>query len=68
MSDIINNKFATINSTNALLSDSFSNQVTTNNTVMLTSYDELHKLVINFKIDMMVAFNITVDYVDADGD
>jgi hypothetical protein len=68
LSDIINNQFATINSTNALLSNSFSNQVTTNNPAMLASYDELQRLVVNFKLDMMTAFNITVDYVDADGD
>ena len=68
LSDIINNQFGTINAKNALLSDSFSNQVITNNNAMLTSYDELQKLVTNFKLDMMQAFNITVDYVDADGD
>lgn len=68
LSDIINNQFATINSTNALLSDSFSNQVTTNNSVMFASYDELQRNVVYFKIDMMSALNITVDYVDNDGD
>lgn len=68
LSDIINNQFGVINAKNALLSDSFSNQVITNNNAMLASYDELQKLVTYFKLDMMQAFNITVDYVDADGD
>ena len=35
---------------------------------MILSFDELQKNVVYFKLDMMQALNITVDYVDADGD
>lgn len=68
LSTIINNQFAIINNTNATLSDSFSSQVNTNNAKMILSFDELQKNVVYFKLDMMQALNITVDYVDADGD
>lgn len=68
LSTIINNQFATINSANAVLSDSFSSQVNTSNAKMILSFDELQKNVVYFKLDMMQALNITVDYVDADGD
>ncbi len=68
LSDIINNQFSTINDTNAALNDSFANQVNTNNTAMLSSFDALQQNVVYFKLDMMQALNITVDYVDADGD
>lgn len=68
LSTTINNQFTTINSTNALLNDSFETQVSSNNTAMLNSYDALQQNVVYFKLDMMQAFNITVDYVDADGD
>ncbi len=35
---------------------------------MLASYDELQRLVVLFKVDMVQAFDVTIDYVDADGD
>jgi predicted lipoprotein len=50
------------------LSDSFYQQVNTDNTQMLMAYDELQKVVILIKVDMLQAFNINVDFVDADGD
>lgn len=50
------------------LSDSFYNQVQTDNTAMLLVYDELQKNVVNMKVDMLQALNIRVDYIDADGD
>ncbi|WP_264558436.1 imelysin family protein [Flavobacterium sp. N2270] len=68
LSTTINNQFTTINSTNALLNDSFETQILSNNNAMLNSYDALQQNVVYFKLDMMQAFNITVDYVDADGD
>ncbi|WP_313807106.1 imelysin family protein [Flavobacterium sp.] len=68
LSTIINNQFTTIYAANALLDDSFSNQVLTDNSKMLEAYDELQRNVTFFKTDMMPALNITVDYVDADGD
>jgi predicted lipoprotein len=50
------------------LDANFYNQVITDNTKMTRSYDELQKIVILLKVDMLQAFNINVDYVDADGD
>jgi hypothetical protein len=35
---------------------------------MTNAYDELQKVVILLKVDMLQAFNVNVDYVDADGD
>jgi predicted lipoprotein len=50
------------------LADSFAAQINSDNTEMTRSYDELQKAVISLKVDMLQAFNINVDYVDADGD
>jgi predicted lipoprotein len=50
------------------LADSFAAQINSDNTEMTRSYDELQKAVILLKVDMLQAFNINVDYVDADGD
>lgn len=68
LSDIINNQFTAIFSTNATLNDNFSQQITTDNAKMLEAYDALQQNVIYFKLDMMQALNITIDYVDGDGD
>ncbi|MFD2892667.1 imelysin family protein [Flavobacterium chuncheonense] len=68
LSAIINTQFATIYTTNAVLSNSFSEQVNTDNNAMIASFDALQQNVVYFKLDMMQALNITVDYVDADGD
>jgi predicted lipoprotein len=68
LSSIINNQFTTIYSVNAALSNSFSNQVTTDNAKMILAYDALQQNVIYTKLDMMQALNITIDYVDSDGD
>lgn len=68
LSDIINNQFTAIYSTNATLNDNFSQQITTDNAKMLEAYDALQQNVIYFKLDMMQALNITIDYVDGDGD
>ena len=50
------------------MNSSFVDQVETNNSLMLQTYDELQKNVILMKVDMLQALNINVDYVDADGD
>lgn len=68
LSDIINNQFATINNTNSELSDSFSQQVINDNAKMVTAYNTLQQGVIYIKLDMMQALNISIDYVDGDGD
>ncbi|MCG1037036.1 imelysin family protein [Polaribacter sargassicola] len=52
---------------NTLNSD-FYEQINTNDIAILKAYDELQKVVVLLKVDMLQAFNISVDYVDADGD
>jgi len=68
LSTIINNQFAVIYSTNNNLSDNLAQQVISDNTKILASYDALQQNVIYMKLDMMQALNITIDYVDGDGD
>lgn len=68
LSVIINNQFATIFTVNATLNNSFSNQINTDNAKMILAYDALQQNVIYTKLDMMQALNITIDYVDGDGD
>lgn len=50
------------------LNNSFFIQINSDNTAMTKSYDELQKAVVLLKVDMLQAFNVSVDYVDADGD
>lgn len=50
------------------LNANFFQQINTNNTEMTRSYDELQKAVVFLKVDMLQAFNVSVDFVDADGD
>lgn len=50
------------------LSVDFANQVETDNPKMLATFDALQEMVVLFKVDMMQAMNISVDFVDADGD
>lgn len=68
LSDIINNQFTTIFSATAALNANFVQQINTDNSKMLTAYDALQQGVIYTKLDMMQALNITIDYVDGDGD
>jgi predicted lipoprotein len=68
LSDIINNQYATIFTKNNDLNNSFSIQINTDNTKMITAYDALQQNVVNLKLYMMEALKITIDYVDSDGD
>lgn len=68
LSDIINNQYADNFTANEALSNSLSQQINTDNSKMLNSFDKLQQLVVLTKIDMMQALKITVDYVDSDGD
>lgn len=52
----------------ANLDNDLSKQVTTDNSKMLATYDALQVITILLKTDMLSALNISVDYVDADGD
>lgn len=68
LSAIINNQFGSITTKSALLSNNLYEQVNSNNSAMLAAYDALQQNVVYLKLDMMQALNITVDYVDSDGD
>jgi hypothetical protein len=50
------------------LNDNFVYQMSTDNMPMLEAYDELQRLVVLLKTDMLINLSITVDYQDADGD
>ena len=65
---LINTQFETSRTQADALSDDLSEQVETNNDLMLMTYDELQKNVVHMKVDMFQAMNVQVDYVDADGD
>ena len=43
-------------------------QIEFNNTDMLLTKDAIQLLVVYFKVDMLQALGVSVDYVDADGD
>lgn len=51
-----------------VLDNNFYKQIKTDNTQMTKAYDEFQKVVRLLKVDMLQAFNVNVDYVDADGD
>lgn len=68
LSQRIINQFNLAKSKINTLSNNFHDQVINDNTAMLSSYDELQKVVVLLKVDMLQAFDISTDYVDADGD
>ena len=68
LSDIINNQFTTIFTTTDALNNSFSQQVSTGNAKMINTYNALQQNVVYIKLDMMQALNISIGYVDGDGD
>ncbi len=68
LSAIINNQFAASATSSAALNNSFSQQIFSDNSKMLETYAKLQQLVVYTKLDMLQALNITVDYVDGDGD
>lgn len=68
ISSSIINQFNTAKSQINTLDNNFYQQVNTDNSKMTLAYDELQKAVVFLKVDMLQAFNISVDFVDADGD
>lgn len=65
---LINGQFENARQEAENLNINLAEQVETNNTQMLTTYDQLQQNVVFMKVDMLQALNISVDYVDADGD
>lgn len=68
LSDIINNQFNAVTTVTNTLNNNFSQQVFSDNAKMITTYNTLQQNLVYTKLDMMQALNITIDYVDGDGD
>lgn len=68
LSALINDQFAVAKSKANELNPNFVQQIETDNSKMLSTYDELQRIVILLKVDMVQAMNVSIDYVDADGD
>ncbi len=68
LSSLINNQFNAARTQANTLNTSFVVQISTNNDALLETYNELQRNTILMKIDMLQALDISVDYVDADGD
>lgn len=68
LSTTINKQYTSITTTNGTVNASYSKQIKEDNNKILTLYDVMQKNVIYLKLDMMQALNITIDYVDGDGD
>ena len=68
LSELILSQFNQAESELSQLNNNFVYQIETDNTQMLYAYDAIQLLVGSFKVDMLQALAISVDYVDADGD
>ncbi|MFP9116537.1 imelysin family protein [Flavobacterium sp. RNTU_13] len=68
LSDIINAQYETILTKNGALNDSFTTQVTTDNSKMIAAYNAMQTQVVYLKVNMFSALSLTIDYVDGDGD
>ncbi|RFN60193.1 imelysin family protein [Marixanthomonas ophiurae] len=68
LGNLITAQFETSKSKLEGLNTNFSLQIENDNSKMLTAYNELQRNVILLKVDMLQAMDISVDYVDADGD
>lgn len=68
LSELINTQYAAVLTSTNDLNPSLANQINTDNSKVTAAYDVLQKNVIYTKLDMMQALNITIDYVDGDGD
>ncbi|MGB5981288.1 MAG: imelysin family protein [Nonlabens sp.] len=68
LSSLINAQIDVARDQMATLDNDFKNQVETNNMEMLQTYDELQRVVVLMKVDMLSLLNISIDYIDADGD
>lgn len=68
LNSLVSQQFEDIRDEAEKLNTSFANQIESDNSLMLKTYDELQLNVVLLKVDMLQALNINVDYVDADGD
>ena len=68
LSTLINNQFGVIRTSANNLNDSFFNQINTNNTLMLSIFEDMQDNVILLKSDMFSALDIQVSFFSGDGD
>ena len=68
LSDEIDAQIAASIESISSLKENFVDQVNENNIEMLRTYDVIQAGVVMMKVDMLQKLNISVDYVDADGD
>ena len=68
ISSVINTQFENAENQLNQLDNNFVSQIELNNIEMLLTYDAIQLLVVSFKVDMLQALGVSVDYVDADGD
>lgn len=68
LGNLITAQYQSIYTKTASVSDSFYDQVKTDNTKMLDLFDVLQRNVIYFKINLLPALSINIDYADNDGD
>jgi len=68
LATLINSRFNDARQKLQALNSNFAMQIVDDNTQMTQAYDALQLAVVSLKVDMLQAFNISVDYVDADGD
>jgi uncharacterized protein len=68
LSPIIINNFQKANDALDQLNENFIDQINTDKSKMLNTFDKLQAIVVNMKTDMLSILSIQVDYIDADGD
>jgi len=68
LSTLINDQFTVAKNKANELNPNFVQQIETDNPKMLATYNELQRIVILLKVDMIQALDVSIDYVDADGD
>lgn len=65
---LINNQFDAIRTTAKELDTNFSKQISTDNTTMISLFDQIQPSIVLLKSDMVTALNIPIDFTDSDGD
>ena len=68
LSSLINTQFGNAKSKINNLNSNYITQINNDNSKMTEAYDALQAVVVLLKVDMLQALDISVDYVDADGD
>jgi len=68
LSNLIQTQFQEAESKLSTLNNNFVYQIENDNISMLQTYDAIQAMVVSFKVDMLQALGVSVDYVDADGD